>query len=134
MRTKFKSSQRLAAILFLLAFISKANAQDFTWQKDVPGRLVPLRSSTPVGLKLAPVFSLLERIPIIAQPKCFDVRESFEESTVAVPLKASANILFARYYRYNDGPLEQSDAHLPSLWVSVNNAKELMYDHDYLFF
>ena len=126
---------RITILYSLLSFIfiRLANAQEVKWQKDVPGKIYPLRSATAVGVKLAPIFSILERIPIIAHPKGFDVHESFVESTVEVPLMAAAHVNFFNFYTYDNGPVQQSKAHVPTLSVVINNPKVLMDDQNYLF-
>lgn len=112
-------------------FVLAANAQDYKWQKDVKGRLYPAKPST--NAKINSVFDLVNRIPLIAQPKGFDVQEWYHVSTKENPYPVHLYVNFYDYYSYQNGQVQRSEAHVPTVTISVNDPEVLMDNQHFLF-
>jgi hypothetical protein len=119
---------------FLFQFIALAlPAQDFQWEKNKTGHLYTPKNAPPAGFKIKEVYEIVNRVPAIAHPVGYDVNEWFAHSTSGKRYTASMHINFFKYYRYQNGKVERSTAHAPTITVSVNQSKDLMDWQSYLF-
>lgn len=121
----------LYAFLFTTAL--QSSAQDFKWNKEVAGHFWPALKTNVPGYKINTVFDLVNRIPIIAHPKGYDVQEWFYISTEENSRAVHLYFNFYYYYNYQNGPTQRLDAHPPTMTISINDPKALMDDQHYLF-
>ena len=123
---------RITILYALLSFIFiGTNAQDSKWQKDVKGRLYPAKLSA--NDKINSVLDLMNRIPVISQPKGFDVQEWYHVSTKENPYSIHFYVNFYDYYTYQNGQVQRSEAHVPTITISINDPDVLMDDQNFLF-
>jgi hypothetical protein len=123
---------RMIILFAMLSFIFiRANGQDFKWQKDVKGHLYTAKPSS--NAKINSVFDLVNRIPVIAHPKGFDVQEWYHVSTNENPYPVHLYVNFYDYYSYQNGQVQRSEAHVPTVTISVNDPGLLMNDQNFLF-
>lgn len=124
----------LSAVILLISF-NQAIAQGAKWEKDVPGKLIKAPPSNIPAFKADALFEIINRIPLIKQPKGFNVEEGFRISTKKKIYTGIAFIQFWRYISYDNGPIKlmsRMDVP-PTIVFAINNPKELMNEQSILF-
>lgn len=129
-----KSKIILLAAVFLMATIQGVS-QGAKWEKDIPGKLNKAQPSKIPAFKTDALFEIINRIPLVTQPKGFQVEEGFRISTKEKVYTGIAFIQFWRYISYDNGPaklMSRMDVP-PTIVFSINNPHELMNEQSILF-
>lgn len=114
-------------LLFITGTIWHATlcAQDFQWERNAPGHLFPAKRSAIPGFKINDVYDVINRLPVLAHPRGFDVQEWYSTSTNGKPYAAHLNINFFRFYKEQDGTMARQDENAPDLIIAINDRTEL---------
>jgi hypothetical protein len=121
-----------ACIFFFFLILGfQSNAQDFTWAKEVTGKLFapspnsPNQQSVP-DLKIKEAFNIINQIPAIANPRGYNIQEWFKNPEAKPIYSTTLLINFYYYYRYLNGPVQLLDAHPPTISIAINDLEQLM--------
>jgi len=118
--------------LFLLSAMP-SNGQDFTWAKEVGGRLSTSKEPAVPGFKIKEVFNVINQIPVIANPKGYNVQEWFEKPESGPVYSTTLLINFYYYYRYQNGEVQYHNSHPPTISISINDPEDLMNSQSTVF-
>lgn len=126
-------SKRLLLFAIFLIVVNQAKSQGADWEKDMPGRLIKAPSCKIPGFKIDALFGIINRIPVITQPKGYDVQQLFYASTKGKVYNAHLVIRFPLYYSFGKGPVKIETAHPPIVGLYINDPKQLMNEQSILF-
>ena len=118
-------------VIFLMA-VNQSFSQGLEYERNLPGRLVKAPSCKIKGFKIDALFEVINRIPMIKEPKGYEVQEAFFPSIKGKVYEARLTIRLPAYYRINKGPLKLQ-GEPPGLNIYVNDPTVLMNNQSKLF-
>ncbi len=122
---------RLFTMVFMLLFILEVNAQkDYKWEREHPGIREKPKGNVVPGFATNRLFDVFNQIPIINQPKGYDVRQSASIRLSGNLYKGSLLIGFPLYYRWGTGPLQkQVEYHMTHIYINDRDELRDQYSH-----
>ena len=123
--------RHLLGIVVLLIASAYANAQrDYKWEREHPGVREKPKGNTAPGFAANRVFEILNQIPIIHQPKGFDVRQSSSIRLNGNVYKGLLTVGLPRYYRWGNGPLlKEGEYYMTHIYINDREEMRDIYSH-----
>jgi hypothetical protein len=122
---------RFYTLLLLLVWGTGLQAQkDYKWEKEHVGVLEKPRGNAVPGFASQRIFDILNQIPLIKEPRGFDVREGASVSLSGKVYKGQLMVGFPLYYRWGTGKLQKQGEYYMT-HIYINDREELKDVYSY---
>jgi len=119
-----------AITLLFIGFTSIYAQRDYKWEREHPGVREKPRGSVVPGFASNRVFDVFNQIPVINQPKGFDVRQSTSIRLSGNVYKGHLIVGLPRYYRWGQGPLlKEGEYYMTHIYINDREELRNVYSH-----
>lgn len=126
-------SRLLYTVLSLAMLCSNVYAQkDYKWVREHAGVRGKPKGNQVAGFASNRVFDIFNQIPLINQPKGFDINEAASIRLDGKVYKGNLLIGFPRYYQWGKGPLQKEGEYYMT-HIYINDREELRNVYSHLF-
>ena len=85
---------RLTIIILSLLTYTHVHSQRADWERNEQGKLFPVTGINVPGMKIQEIFKIINRIPALAQPIGFNVKQWYETNTKTKNYTARLHVNF----------------------------------------
>ena len=117
---------RLTIIILSLLTYTHVHSQRADWERNEQGKLFPVTGINVPGMKIQEIFKIINRIPALAQPIGFNVKQWYETNTKTKNYTARLHVNFYHYYSFDKGPVQLQSSHPIGMSIYINETKVLM--------